>query len=264
VPALAKEVWELPGSHYDRESKFIAVLPIGSLERHGDHLPLGTDAIEAIWVAQRVAERLGAHLFPPIWYGVSPGLARFPGTVNVEIEAFIAYVRSVLKEIVRNGYKLIVIINGHGGNSTAIRVAMKDAAYGTGATIVMFDWWRDAGREALRRLFTAPGHAGEDETSAMLYIDGAHVDMSSARPNVTGWSPSGEEKAEGLKGLRNALIYVQGLSVESPAIDEALYPAAVLGDPTKASADKGREWLEEVVNEIAKRVSDLAGLLSNR
>ncbi|MFP3080900.1 MAG: creatininase family protein [Acidilobus sp.] len=255
------EVWELPGARFDSSQKGVAVIPIGSVERHGDHLPLGTDAIEAIWVAQRVAEKVGAHLFPPIWYGISPSLARFPGTINVEADAFIAYVRGVLKEIARNGYRLIVVINGHGGNSTAIRVAMKDAAYSTGATIVMFDWWRDAGKEALRQLFTAPGHAGEDETSAMLYIDGSHVDMGVAKVNATGWSPSAEGEAKDLSALRNSIIYLQGAAIESPAVDEALYPYAVLGDPTKASAERGAKWLEAVVNEIVDRVRALAGTL---
>ncbi|MGC9113037.1 creatininase family protein [Acidilobus sp.] len=255
------EVWELPGSRFDSSPRSIAVIPIGSVERHGDHLPLGTDAIEAAWVAQRVADALGADLFPTIWYGVSPALARFPGTINVETDAFIAYVRSVLKEIARNGYRLIVIINGHGGNTTAIRVAMKDAAYSSGATFVMFDWWRDAGREALRQLFTSPGHAGEDETSAMLYIDGAHVDMSAARAYPSGWSPGSEGEAGDLKSMRNLMIYVQGVAVESQAVDQALYPYAVLGDPTKASADRGERWLEAVVSEIVERVRGLAGTL---
>lgn len=232
------EVWELPGASFDREEKVIAVLPVGSVERHGDHLPIGTDAIEASWIASRVAERLGAHLFPPIWYGVSPGLSRFPGTINVDPEAFISYVYSVLREIARNGYRLIVIINGHGGNTSALRVAMKRAAFETGTTIVSFDWWRDAGTTALRQLFASPGHAGEDETSAMLYIDGQHVDMKHASRHVPDWVPR--------------------YAVESPQVEEALYPGAVLGDPTAASAEKGGRWLQAVIDDIVAAVRDLA------
>ena len=235
-------MWELPGSKYSLEAREVAVLPIGSLERHGDHLPLGTDAIEAAWVAKQVADRLGAHLFPTIWYGVSPGLSRFDGTVSVSADAFTAYVYDVLKEIARNGYRIVVIINGHGGNSAAIRVAMKKAAYETGATYAMFDWWRDVGRDSLAKLFTSPGHAGEDETSAMLYIDGEHVDMSSAQAHSSPYMPS--------------------MYVESVDLDRLLYPEAVLGDPTKASAEKGRQWLEAVVEEIVNKVWELRSALA--
>ncbi len=231
------DVWELTGSRFDREEKVVAVLPIGSVERHGDHLPIGTDSIEAQWVAARVAERLGAHLFPPIWYGVSPGLSRFPGTIDVEADAFISYVYSVLREIARNGYKVIVIINGHGGNTSAIRVAMKKASFETGATIASFDWWRDAGTDALRALFRQPGHAGEDETSAMLYIDGEHVDMEAASAYLPDWLPR--------------------FAVESPQVEQYVYPRALLGDAKSASSDKGRRWLEAVVNDIVSAVVEL-------
>lgn len=232
------EVWELSGGRFDRVAKVIAVLPVGSVERHGDHLPIGTDAIEATWVAARVAEKLKAHLFPPIWYGVSPGLSRFPGTINVDAEAFISYVHSVLKEIARNGYRLIIVINGHGGNTSALRVAMKRAAFEAGVTIASFDWWRDAGTSALKELFAYPGHAGEDETSAMLYIDGQHVDMDYAAKYVPGWLPR--------------------YAVESPKVEEVLYPGAVLGDAAGASAEKGERWLQAVVDDILSAVQDLA------
>ncbi|MGC9071198.1 MAG: creatininase family protein [Acidilobus sp.] len=235
------EVWELTGGQFEASQKLVAVLPVGSIERHGDHLPIGTDAIEALWVASRVAWRLGAHLFPPIWYGVSPGLSRFPGTINVEVEAFISYLYNVLKEIARNGYRLIAIINGHGGNTSPIRVAMKKAAYEVNVAIVLFDWWRDAGTRALRSLFRAPGHAGEDETSAMLYIDGQHVDMGSAGYYVTDWHPR--------------------YYVESPVVDSMLYPSALLGDAKSASAEKGRAWLDEVVNDIVVSLQDLMSRL---
>ncbi len=252
------EVWELTGRDFESRQHSVAVIPIGSVERHGDHLPLGTDAIEAEWVARQVAERLGADLFPTIWYGVSPGLAHFPGTINVSAEAFINYVYEILREIARNGYRLIVVINGHGGNTTSIRVAMKRAAYETGASYIMFDWWRDAGKRALKELFTAPGHAGEDETSAMLYIDGAHVKMEHAKAHV---------KVAKAAELKEADIYAMlpGYAVESRLLDDILYPEAMLGDATKASAEKGRRWMEEVVNDIVSAIKDLQaklGLLS--
>ncbi|MET1128411.1 MAG: creatininase family protein [Thermoproteota archaeon] len=234
-------VWLLPGSRYDSAEKSVAVLPVGSLERHGDHLPLGTDTILADHVARRVAERLGAHLFPPVWYGSSRGLRRFPGTIDVDDDAFEKYVASVLEEIVRNGYRFVLVINGHGGNSATLRRAAKRVAYRTGAVIVVVDWWRDVAQEERKRLFSSPGHAGEDETSAVLHVVPEAVDMAAASDYIPPDLPR--------------------INVYSPTVDEKLYPRAVMGSPSRASADKGRAWLEAVVSEIVEVFEKVKRLL---
>ena len=243
---MLRRAWELAGDEVGASR--VAVIAVGSVERHGDHLPVGTDAIEAEWVAERLAEELGADLFPPIWYGVSPALAGYRGTINVSQQALELYASEVLRELARNGYELIVVVNGHAGNDPALAAAIKDAASATGATLLLVDWWRDAASGLHSRLFTSPGHAGEDETSAMLYIDGEHVRMERARPH---------EPGQGQLSAYLGRIY-SSLRVESPRLDGALYhPVPVVGDPTKASAEKGRQWLEAVVRELADRVREL-------
>ncbi|AFZ70041.1 uncharacterized protein, putative amidase [Caldisphaera lagunensis DSM 15908] len=235
-------IWRVSGNKFDKLEKSIAIIPIGSLERHGDHLPLGTDTTEASYIAEEVAKKINAHLYPPIWYGSSIYLAKFPGTINVDSEAFKQYTFSVLKEIARNGYKLISIINGHGGNSSLLNIAAKEAAYSMNVTYIIIDWWKDVAQETRKKLFKEPGHAGDDETSAMLYIEGEDVDMKYAKDYVPSWIPK--------------------VSVQSPIIENYLYPNAVLGGATKGDKEKGRQWLESVIEEISKIIEDVYKLIS--
>ncbi|HDI02009.1 MAG TPA: creatininase family protein, partial [Ignisphaera sp.] len=232
------KVWLLSGSKFDSIDKKIAILPIGSIERHGDHLPLGTDTIEAMYIAERVAEKLCIHLFPPIWYGSSRGLRRFSGTIDIGDEPLYHYVYRVLLEIARHGYKLIVVLNGHGGNTQALRLAAKRASFDSGAAIAVINWWSEVAQDKRKELFKYPGHAGEDETSAMLYIAPETVDMSVARDHVVDISID--------------------IALYSPEIEELLYPYAVLGKATMASAEKGKIWIESVVEELSSKIKDIA------
>ncbi|MEM0027813.1 MAG: creatininase family protein, partial [Ignisphaera sp.] len=234
------KVWLVPGSRFDRLEKGVAIIPVGSVERHGDHLPLGTDALEAMYVAEKVADELCAHLFPPVWYGAAKSLARFSGTIDVGDGPLYAYMCGILRGVASMGYRIIVVVNGHGGNTLALRLAAKKVSFETGTSILVVNWWSDLAQEKRRELFTYPGHAGEDETSAVLHIAPETVDMSSARDHITEPIPS--------------------ITVYSPKLEEKLYPRAVLGKPTLASAEKGRIWLEEAAKDLATKVREVAKL----
>ncbi len=224
-------VWEATGRAFDSNPSDVAVIAVGSVERHGDHLPLGTDTMLAHWVAERVAMELGAHLYPPIWYGSSKGLSGFRGTMDVDDEALGKYFESVLKEIARSGYRMCIVVNGHGGNTSVLKLVARRVAFSTGMTVVVVDWWKDVAQEVRKQLFKEPGHAGEDETSAVLCVDENLVDMESAQ--------------------RHAPRFVPRVSTYSPVIESELYPRALLGDATRADKERGCRWLEAVVEEIA-------------
>lgn len=238
----AQKIWLMSGKRFDSELKLVAILPVGSVERHGDHLPIGTDTLEAEAVALMVSEKLGAHLFPPIWYGSSMGLKRFSGTIDVEPNAFHNYVKSVIREILRNGYSLVVVVNGHGGNSYILREVARGLAYDfKDRAIVVVDWWRDVAQKVRETLFEFPGHAGEDETSVMMYLTPNYVDMDSAKDH----------------------LYVTNIKVStfSALVDEATYPEAVLGKATRASPEKGRQFLEAVAEDIANEIKKIQQVL---
>jgi len=230
------KVWLLNGHKYDLEEKKIAVIAVGSIERHGNHLPLGTDTIAASYIAEKAAEALGAHLFPPIWYGSCRSLRDFPGTIDVSSEILYLYLKEVLKGIAKNGYKVILVVNGHGGNSRAVTEAARAVTDEYDVAVIVTNWWVDLARDKLKELFTHPGHAGEDETSVMLAIAPETVDMGHAVDHI----------AE-----------IPRLRVYSKKVEKALYANAVLGAATKASKEKGEELLKAAIDELVKLVKEI-------
>jgi creatinine amidohydrolase len=154
----------------------------------------------------------------------------------VDEESFATYVEGVLEGIVRQGYRLLVVINGHGGNTCVLRTVASRVSSRSDTAVIVIDWWRDVAQEVRRRLFKSPGHAGEDETSAMLYIVPEAVDMS--------------------KAIDYSAPFAPRIAVYSRRLTRLLYPEAVLGEASKASREKGEEWLNSVISEIVEIVRE--------
>ncbi|MFB4309491.1 mycofactocin biosynthesis peptidyl-dipeptidase MftE [Actinomadura sp. GTD37] len=209
----------------------LVLVPVGSTEQHGPHLPLSTDTLIAQAVAERAAGALGPHpdrpvlVAPPIPYGASGEHAGFPGTVSIGHEAL----RAVLVETVRSlalWAGRIVFVNGHGGNVATL-----------GAAVAVM---RSEGHDAAWTGCDVPGgdpHAGFTETSIMLHL-APHL----VRPfdGVAGDTrPLGELMPDLLaRGVR------------------AVSPSGVLGDPAGASAEEGREILASAAASAARRIGD--------
>lgn len=194
------------------------IVPVGSTEQHGPHLPLDTDTRIATAVASAVAARLGpgALVAPAIAYGSSGEHQQFPGTVSIGTTALTA----VLTEYGRSAcdwVQRLVFVNGHGGNLDALRLAV-----GT---------LRREHRDAAWCNCTAPGadaHAGHTETSVLLHLSPLHVrDHASVSGNAA-------PLAELMPHLRTG-----GLA--------AVSDSGVLGDPTGASAEAGAAIFAEMV-----------------
>ena len=117
-----------------------AVVPLGSTEQHA-YLSLGTDAILAERVAAEAAEPLGVPVFPALAYGITPYFRAFPGTVSLRVSTYIALVGDVLDALAGQGFRRIVLVNGHGGNSPAGSYAAEWMADHPGITVIMHNWW---------------------------------------------------------------------------------------------------------------------------
>ena len=93
----------------------VVILPVGALEEHGRHLPLGADVIQPLHVVDEVARRANAYVAPAIPYGVCTTTRPYPGTVSVSVDALKGYVRDILADFVRNGVRRVMILSGHAG-----------------------------------------------------------------------------------------------------------------------------------------------------
>ncbi|MEV0639847.1 mycofactocin biosynthesis peptidyl-dipeptidase MftE [Streptomyces sp. NPDC050619] len=229
---MARSVW--PAVPADA----LVLVPVGSTEQHGPHLPLNTDSVIARSVARSAAERLASGgpdrpvlLAPAIAYGASGEHAAFPGTVSIGHEAL----RLVLVETVRSlslWAGRIVFVNGHGGN-----VPTLDAAVGQ---------LRGEGHDVSWLNCEIPGgdaHAGRAETSVLLHLVPGDVRLAEAVPGET----------RPLADLMPDLI-ARGV--------RALSPSGVLGDPTGATAEEGRVSFESMVATAVRRIT--AGRAASR
>ena len=198
----------------------VLAVPLGSCEQHGPHLPLDTDSRIAVALADRLAARLPGRVLvtPPLAITASGEHQGFPGTLSIGTEAMTA----VLVELGRSAEWAdgLVLVNGHGGNATAVARA---AATLTGEGRRVLAWWpRVAGGDA---------HAGITETSLLLALDpdAVHLDHAAAGRTEPVAALAAELRAEGVR---------------------AVSPNGVLGDPAGATADIGRALLDELVGQL--------------
>ncbi|WP_448641552.1 mycofactocin biosynthesis peptidyl-dipeptidase MftE [Geodermatophilus sp. URMC 63] len=215
MPDLAGAVWpELP----DRP---LLVVPLGSVEQHGHHLPLATDTAVASAVVEHA--RLDAVVAPALAYGASGEHEGFPGTVSIGTEALAAVLVEYGRSACRWAGRLLVV-NGHGGNLEALRRAVP--------------LLRAEGRDAAWFPCGIPGgdaHAGRTETSLLLHVEPRAVRTDRSVPGET--APIAELlprlRAEGVRGVS---------------------PTGVLGDPAGASAEEGARLLAGIAARLTAAV----------
>ena len=183
----------LPGSQAQclHTARFV-VLPLGSVEYHGPHAPLGVDTTLATGFARALAERADGVTLPPIAYSFTSTLTSArPGTLSVAAEPFLAYVREVLQALVRQGVTRIVALNAHSENQHALRLAAETVAGAdAGASVLLVDWWKLARPEDAPTFTEAGGHGhgGPVEVSTTAAFDPRGVRETSA-PDIAYEAP---------------------------------------------------------------------------
>jgi creatinine amidohydrolase len=209
----------------------VAVLPVGSLEQHGAHLPLTTDTVVAATVAAHVAEVHPVRLLPPVAFSCSHEHAAWPGTVSLSATTLVAVVRDVAASLQRDGVRSLVLVNGHGGNYVLGNV-VQEASLGP-LPMALFpqlhDWSAARAAAGVVTSDDADMHAGELETSILL-----HVRPHLVRPHF--------ERADHDAEHRPHLLS-RGLQEYSES--------GVVGRPSLASAEKGRAVLASLVSSFA-------------
>jgi mycofactocin precursor peptide peptidase len=206
----------------------LVLVPVGSIEQHGPHLPLDTDAVIAEAVAHRVADRLDRRdvlVAPPVLYGASGEHQMFAGTASIGSEA-LSMLLIELTRSMRTWARDVVFVNAHGGNTTALTRAVS-LLVGDGHSV----GWVPCIAEG------ADAHAGVTETSLMLHLRPADVRLDRAEAGNT--TPVGD--------LLPALV-AGGVG--------AVSPNGVLGDPAGASPTQGEHLLDLLTDDITALVRD--------
>ncbi len=171
------------------------LLPVGTLEPHGV-IPNGADNLAPEAMARVLAPRLNAMIAPTLNYGVTGSMQAFPGAFAISEEAYELFIRDILRGLSANGFKNIIILNGHGGPQTAIlkRVAAEISPEQR-VRILVINWWSLAAEETFEVFGENGGHAGINETAYIQHIVPDHVhkerydkDMTTAYPAGTSWS----------------------------------------------------------------------------
>lgn len=228
------------------DARIKAILPIGSLEQHGKHLPLGTDSIIAEHIAARVAERINAMLLPCIGYGIS---YEHEPLFNVSISAqtLCMLVEDLCRSLAENGVRRIIILNAHYGNEHALLSCVKELA----------KKYKDKGMLICSITYSLfleePDHAGESETSLMLAIrpDLVRMDMLSKEDEVRqkGYRDKGRDsKSDSIILSRITLL---------PGSIAGIARDGIIGDPIMASKDKGNALLEEISSKVIKMIEEV-------
>jgi len=231
----------LAGRRYE-----LAVLPIGAVEAHNRHLPQGQDLLHTTWVARQCCRRAWPQCrsvicLPPIPFGVDCNQLAFPMAIHVSQATLDAVVRDVIGSLRRHGIRKIVLLNGHGGN--AFKPLIRQVQCDMDVHVFLCDWWT-VGRDRYDEIFDRPDdHAGQMETSVALALYPELVEMARAGDGRT--RPFRFEALE--KGW-----------VATSRDFARLNDHCASGDPTGASAERGRRYLELVCERVSAFLVDLA------
>lgn len=240
-------------------AKKVLLLPIGSTEQHGYHLPLDTDNFLARSVCIATAKRAPAEMLimPTIPYGYNEHALDFPGTIHVHYDHFIEYCLDVCKSVAYAGFDRIVIVDGHGSNEHLCEFIARRATLETEALVASCLWVNLAVEEFNAVRTSGPGgaaHACELETSAYLYLDESCVQMDKAEDHYGG--ASGREGSKFLSiDLAHPFPPMKMVRWTSSAT-----PNGVSGAPTLATKEKGRTVVEGAAENLLAFVRELRAM----
>ena len=205
------------------------IIPLGATEAHGKHAPVGTDSFIPTALAVEVAGKTNSLVLPPVNYGFCYTLRMFPGTISLRSQTLRMVYEDVVRELVRNGFRKILFLNGHGGNSGVAKQALKELSDELKFKACLVDWWHLIDYEGV-------GHA--DAVEAFFY------DYFS------------EEKRTKKAKQEKHNLYVGAVF---PTPKDLFTPSGYMGSMKPLPKKKGEKMVKEVVGKLVEIVkADLA------
>ncbi|MEF8841982.1 MAG: creatininase family protein [Haloarculaceae archaeon] len=244
------------------DSGAVAVVPTGSLEQHGPHLPVGTDSLLAEAVVREGVDLAAedgtpAVAFPAIWTGFSPHHVPLGATVSLSKETLVALLDDVCSSLLEMGFDRVLLVNGHGGNRPAVSLVAGDLGTRQDEADVAEINYNTLARERFGELRSGETgsayHAGEFETSLMLHLYGEHVDAGAATDDPatpsTDYSPR-DMFAGGPLGMRRTYDFIT--------------EDGVRGEPTLGTAEVGTALFEAATEGLADVIAAVRSLERER
>jgi creatinine amidohydrolase len=226
------------------------IVPTGSTEQHGPHGPLLTDVLVPNEVARRVAPRVGAAVAPTINYGLSYPHTGFTGLVQVRIPTFMALIEDVAVSLATVGFTRIVFLNGHYDNTLAIAYACANAAprLPDGVRAFPVNYWDGMTADEAAEFFDPSNglHANKGETSAVLAIDPALVDLNAANAEM----PPFPEVTNG------AAVHTAFFFTTPGSVHRATH-SGTWGDARESNAEFGERYLQVVTDATVRLLDDI-------
>ncbi len=238
----------------------IAVLPVAATEQHGPHLPLSVDTLLVDGVVAAALPHLAPDLkvlfLPTQAVGLSPEHAAFPGTLTLKAETILRLWTDLGESVAAAGIKKLLLFNSHGGQVSVMDLVARDLRARLDMLVYSASWFNlpllDAKGQDVNALFSADEHrfgihAGDMETSMMLALDPARVDMAQAQ----NFASTSQERAQKFDILGNGKSAKLGWQMQD------YNPAGAVGNAAAASADKGRAVLEAAGLSLARLLAEI-------
>ncbi len=228
-----------------RETR-LAILPVGSVEQHGPHLPLGTDAFAALAVAQRVASRLNAPILPGPMVGIAPYHLPWIGTLTLRPATLVNVLVDLCASLAAAGVERVLVINWHEGNTPTVRQASQEIQAQYGLRVVVAE-----AHIITNQLFPDEmefTHCGSMETAAVLAYDPALVNQARAQEGAT-------ELERGLRG--HALFRRRDVFPIMRDFREVA-PTGWYGHPEQATLGRAREIFDRVADYVVTQLAEVS------
>ena len=241
-------------------ARSIAVLPVAATEQHGPHLPVSVDTVLVDGVVAAcvplLPEAVTVLFLPTQPVGFSPEHGRFPGTLTLKSETVIRLWTDIGESVAAAGIRKLVLFNSHGGQVSVMDIVARDLRARLKLLVYSVSWFNlpllDAQGSDLNAQFTVEEqrfgiHAGDVETSMMLALDPAHVDMAQAR----NFASTSQQRAETYAILGNGKSAKLGWQIQD------YNPAGAAGNAAAATAQKGRNLVDAAGRSLAQLLVEL-------
>jgi creatinine amidohydrolase len=233
------------------------LVPLGNLEQHGPHCPVGSCFFLADMTGRLIGEKAKVPVTPTIPFGVSNPYKNFPGSLNVSTEILHNLVKAVSEDLIHHGFKKIIFLSAHGGgNLPTLRRVSEELREEKGTLFAIVHLW------GLLMQFlknhteqdVSMGHGGDPVTSVMLYLKPDLVDMTQAR-----WDPL-KTPIAGMSSVSHSTQKFKNINISIPLFGEEVSEIGVYANPTKASKEKGEKIYNLLIDYLVEFVQNFENL----